>query len=117
MSLQFVNYRGEPVAMTAVPKPKKTAIGPTEWHKGWRVVGIPPGALEEAKAQHEREAAATRAKGKEPKVWDEANWLMNARKKPVRGKPYEVPEAAHDCKRLAEGTGWLAVEVVELKSA
>lgn len=116
MTLQFVNYRGEPVPMHAVAKPKRTAVGPTEWHKGWRVVGIPPGALEEAKAAHEADAAAARAKGKEPKVWDEQHWLMNAKKRPVRGKPYEVPEAAAQCKAMAERSGWLAVQVVELKS-
>lgn len=117
MTLQFVNYRGEPVSMYAPPMPRKRAAGPADWHKGWRVVGIPPGALEEAKAKHERDAADVRAKGKEPKPWDEANWLMNARKKPVRGKPYEVPEAAQQCRALAEAAGWLAVDVVELKSS
>lgn len=65
-------------------------------------------AFEEAQANHQK------AKGNsEP--FDANHWLMNARKKAIRSKPYEVKEAAEVCADLARKAGWLAVEVREIK--
>jgi hypothetical protein len=78
------------------------------------VRGIPPGALEQAREEHKLAAERARS-NREPKVWDEQRWLMNAKCKPVRSKPYELLAAATECKALAEKEGWLRVEIVELK--
>lgn len=112
----YVNYRGEEIGLVhheVMKKPKKEQAA--EYHNGWRVQGIPPGALEEARNEHRRASLAATENGKAPKEWDEEHWLMNSKRKPVRSKPYEVPEAAQECKALAEKSGWLRVEVVELK--
>jgi hypothetical protein len=92
------------------------------FHKGWRVEGHPPGAMEDAKAQadsaialfdRERELGIT--SGKRPVSWDENYWRNNHKKRPVRAKPYEVPEAAEICADIAKKEGWLDVVVVEIK--
>ncbi len=116
MSLQFVNIHGEPVGTSGPEIKRKRRDQPDSFHNGWRVVGIPPGELEAARDSHERVTRfAQTSGGRMPKPWDEAHWLMNARKKAVRSKPYEVPAAAQSCAALAEKSGWLRVEVVELK--
>lgn len=59
MPMRFVNIHGEvlpdPVARKlyskASPRPKAED---KSYHKGWRVIGIPPGALEEARDDHRR---------------------------------------------------------------
>jgi hypothetical protein len=104
---------------------KRTRTAPVtqdSFHKGFRVEGHPPGALEEAKkvcdaryAYFTREREAGRNPGKTPKQWDESYWRNNQKKRPVRAKPYEVPEAAQVCADLAKKAGWLDVAVVELK--
>jgi hypothetical protein len=118
VELTFVNIFGEPVALDpkrhAKPKrPKKEQ--PESYHNGWRVQGIPPGALQEAHKSHLAEAEYQRQQGKESKAWDEQHWLMNAKRKALRSKPYELESAAAACKRLAQAAGWLRVEIVELK--
>lgn len=40
---------------------------------------------------------------------------MNAKLKPVRSRPYGIPDAAKQCAEMAEKAGWLRVQVVELK--
>ncbi|WP_233210033.1 hypothetical protein [Comamonas sp. 26] len=64
MSLTFVNHNGDPISQTRMAamraqgmeleRQKRLASkGDTvSVHKGWRVSGIPPGKLEEAKAAH-----------------------------------------------------------------
>lgn len=115
--MTYVNYRGEEIGLVhheVMKKSKKEQAA--EYHNGWRVQGIPPGALEEARADHRRKALlVSKHTGNAAKEWDEERWLMNAKRKAVRSKPYEVPEAAQECKALAEKSGWLRVEVVELK--
>lgn len=119
MSLEFVNIHGTPIgaAFLNAPAPKrKPKEQPESFHNGWRVQGIPPGALEEARAEHARATKAAQVNlTKPPKEWDEANWLMNAKRKAVRSKPYEVVGAARECAALAEKAGWLRVEIIELK--
>lgn len=114
-AIAFVNIHGQAVDTTKrVPLPKRTSDGPGEFHKGWAVEGVPPGALEGAKKIHESERAiairenATRI----PDEWNDLTWLQTkAKLKRVRTKPYEVPEAAAACKELAEKAGWLQVRV------
>lgn len=113
-SLAFVNINGHRVDITKrVPLPKRGSSAPAEFHKGFAVEGIPPGALEEAKRLHEQERAiAIRENAKRiPDEWNELTWLAKAKAKRVRTKPYEVPEAATQCKELAEKSGWLRVTV------
>jgi hypothetical protein len=114
MSFQFVNVNGDPWAPSAraTTAPKRPKKENTEGsHNGWRVVGFPPGAREDAKREHEFKQAGK----KEPKAWNEAHWLMNGKKTAVRSKPYELQEAAKQCAEMATKAGWLAVECVELK--
>lgn len=110
--LNFVTVNGDPwkprQGPATAPKPRKPEK--TDFHKGWKVVGIPPGA--EAVAQ--KEHAARQLHKKEPKPFDRVQWLMNATAKPVRVKPYEVKEAAQQCADMALKAGWLRVEVREL---
>lgn len=119
--MNYVNHLGEPVSLDrlsfeASQRPKRQKKEqPESFHNGWRVQGIPPGELESARDLHQREAAFAREQGKQPKDWDQQHWLMNAKRKAVRTKPYEVPAAAEECKRMAEKAGWLQVEIVELK--
>lgn len=79
-------------------------------------MGIPPGALEEARDAHKRlQDMAAKAGGREIKPFDEQNWIQNHRGKAVRGKPYEIKASADECATLAEKAGWLRVRVEEIK--
>lgn len=111
--LQFTTITGkrlgtaqvlESMASNTKPKRKKPEDIAGS-HNGWRVQGIPPGAMAEAQRLAKLNLV----------VWNEENWLMNAKRMPVRSKPYAVPDAAQQCKVLAEKSGWLRVEIVELK--
>lgn len=114
--MNYVNYRGEQIGLIVHNVPKKPKKEAGSYHNGWRVQGIPPGALEEAREASRRVAKMAEVAGGRPiPAFNEANWLMNAKSKAVRSKPFEVPEAAQECKALAEKFGWLRVEVVELK--
>lgn len=113
----FVNIHGQPVDTTRrIKLPKRESAAPGEYHKGFAVEGLPPGSLEAAKVEHERARAAelsSNSKRVRPE-WDEAEWMAKARAKRVRTKPYELSQAALDCKTLAEKAGWLRVEVRSL---
>lgn len=119
MTLQFVNYRGEPMSRTPPPRSlrqeRKEKPVINSFHKGWRVQGIPPDALEKARHRHSMLLSANR----ESKPFSEQEWLRNATRKPIRAKPYSIPDAAQTCADLATRAGWLQVEVVaiEKKSA
>lgn len=114
MTFQFVNCYGTPLHICKVSqsqhfpaqKPK-----PDSYHKGWKVQGIPPGALEKARYRHSMLVSA----GRESKPFSEADWLRNATRKPVRAKPYSIPDAAQACAELAAKAGWLQVEVVAIE--
>ncbi len=113
--------------MTRRPKPKNE--GPAEYHKGWRVQGHPPGAMEAAQTEAEKlcrewgelteheKAQAIREGARAPVAWNESLWRRETRKKPVRSKPYEVSEAARLCADMATKAGWIDVEVAELKKS
>lgn len=134
--MQFVNASGQPLniaGMEALAKlqkrPEPKAEDPAEFHKGWRVQGHPPGAMEAARAEAEKlcrewneqteqeKAEAIRSGDRAPVAWNESQWRRETRKKPVRSKPYEIPDAARQCADLAAKAGWLDIEVAELKKS
>lgn len=112
--LQFVNPWGQPVNTAPPNTPKKKKEEPGSYHKGWRVMGIPPGSLEKAQEEHIKKARDAEKRGKPIADFDYGIWLMTARKKAVRSKPYEVHAAAEECQALAEKSGWLRVEVIAI---
>jgi hypothetical protein len=104
--MNFVNYAGQPVSIDSTLHARpKVQREERSFHSGWRVVGIKPGEREEAMALAKRNKVA----------WDEDRWLMSAKRAAVRSKPYEVPQAAQECKALAERAGWLRCEILEIK--
>lgn len=112
--VSFVNIHGQRVDTDKrVPLPKRVSAAPGEYHKGFAVEGIPPGALEAAKEAHECERATAIREGAKriPEEWNELTWIAKAKTKRVRTKAYEVPEAAMLCKEMAEKAGWLRVAV------
>ena len=91
--------------------------------------GHPPGALEAARASAHADLEEWNAKPEEakaalisngfraPKPWPGDDvWLNSTKPKKVRSKPYSLPQAADECKALAERAGWLRVRVRELSS-
>jgi hypothetical protein len=111
MGQEFVNINGELFDMgLAAPAPRVKRKQPDSYHKGYRVLGVPPRDLEHARRKH-LEVQATE---KNPKEWDELHWLMNARKKAVNPRPYELRAGAEQCAELAIRERWRQVEIVEL---
>lgn len=128
MSLTFVNHNGDPItdsrmaAMRAqgmeLERQRRLAAkaDAVSAHKGWRVSGIKPGLLEEAKQAHGRICQiAQKAGGKPPEPFDETGWLRTAKRTAVRSKPYPLQEAAQQCKELAVKAGWLEIQILEIK--
>ena len=128
MSLSFVNLHGDPISQTKmdamrtagieVERARRLAAKPTEKsHKGWRVVGIPPGLLEAAQAEHTSIAEKAREAGfAGGKPFDKDEWLRKQRRQAVRSKPYILREAAAQCAELAIKGGWIEVRINELTS-
>lgn len=107
MSLTFVNHNGAPISTSRMAAMRAQRMeldrqrrlaskaDPVSVHKGWRVSGIQPGKLEEAKQAHERLCQmAQKAGGKPPEPFDETAWLRTAKRTAVRSKPYILQEAA-----------------------
>jgi hypothetical protein len=86
---------------------------PQAYHKGYRVVGVPPRDVDGARRKH----LAAQATAPKPKAWDENQWLMKARRKPVNVRPYELRAGAEQCAQLAINAHWQRVEIVELRSS
>lgn len=128
MSLSFVNLHGDPISQTKIAamraagaeaeRARRQAAKPTEKsHKGWRVVGIPPGLLEAAQAEHSAVAEKAREAGfAGDKPFNQAEWLRKQRRQAVRSKPYILREAAVQCADLATKAGWIEVRIDELTS-
>jgi hypothetical protein len=76
-------------------------------HYGFKVVGIPPEAREEAMRRH----LAARADGTATAAWDETAWRASAPIRPVCARGYALRAAAEACRVLAQRAGWEAVEV------
>lgn len=120
MSLTFVNIHGEQIttariasmkAFGASQERRKRAAAKADsvaTHKGWRVTGIPPGALEDAMASHQRVLElAAKAGGKPIEPFCRDTWLRKQRRVAVRSKPYSIEQAANDCRDLAIKLGWI----------
>ena len=79
------------------------------------MTGVPPGALEEARAAHLKKSRLDLQNGKQAGDFIDADWLRNAKQKPVRAKPYAVQDAAETCAELARKGGWLQVTVTAME--
>lgn len=110
----FVNILGKEVDITPVKVKKVKPAGDVKaFHKGWSVSGIPPNAMEEARAGNERlRLMAEKAGGAPIAPFDPAEWLASARLKKVRPKNYEIESSAYECADLAKKSGWTHVVVV-----
>lgn len=117
----YVNPFGVPIARHVINEGLKTeakrkpaikSATPDEYHKGWKVIGVPPGALEEAEAEHNRLQASKAEAQRQP--FRREHWIANRHGKPVRPSPYFVKSAAEVCADLARKAGWLNVQVVEV---
>ena len=53
--------------------------------------------------------------GKQAKDFIDAEWLRNAKQKPVRAKPYAIQDAAETCAELARKAGWVQVTVTPIE--
>lgn len=117
MGLSYVNINGDAMHPDVNAKPQKASRkqAPDKFHKGFKVFGIPPVAQEAAEKQHTAKQQSSVSAGKGYTPFDLGHWLMNCRKKAVRTKPYGVPDAAAALAELAKKSGWLAVEVREVK--
>lgn len=130
--MQFINIHGSPLNIDRMKAtaPKRQVSAPdqdAEYHKGFRVMGHPPGALESARDDAIKATnrwasmgADTRKQAlgdgeREPKPWDEAIWRSEAKLKAVRSKPYELEAGANACATLAAKAGWIDVRVVAVK--
>lgn len=113
--LAFVNIHGQRVDTDKrVKLEKRVSNAPSEFHKGWAVEGIPPGAIAEAQEEHtrKRNAAINAGAARIPDDWDIDTWLRkDAKFKRVRTKAYEISSAAEQCKELAEKAGWTHVRI------
>lgn len=118
-ALSFINIHGERVFVDASKPPKRprAPAGQKEFHKGWKVVGIPPGQYEKECAENAKAQAVDRKIGGDvrPDLPPYNEWANAFRLKPVRAKPYEIPDAAQVCADLAKKCGWDRVFVVEIK--
>ena len=110
------------IMVSALKIKRPTSDAPHEFHKGFRVEGHPPGALEEAEKVRKldievflRAQREGREFGKKPRDWNENLWRTTHKKRPVRAEPYEVPEAAKVCADMATKAGWTDVVVMEIK--
>lgn len=117
----YVNCFGKPIGREVINtslaaeskrKPSNSSAPPQEYHKGWKVVGVPPGAVEEAEAEHNKVQLSKPEKYREE--FRREHWLANRQGKPVRPAPYFIKSAAEVCADLARKAGWLNVQVVEV---
>lgn len=115
--MDFVNIHGQLVHLAPATKRKRDPKPDESYHRGWKVVGIPPGAYEKAVAENQKQQQFDRTYGSEvrPDLPPYEQWANNFTPKPVRAKPYEVPEAAEVCAEIARKEGWQRVFVIELK--
>lgn len=126
MSLSFVNLHGDAITPAKIEAMRGAGVlaerlrraankSIERTHKGWRVVGIPPGLLEKAQAEHASVIESARKAGLPgDKPFDQPEWLRKQRRQAVRSKPYTLREAAGQCAELATKGGWLEVQVTEL---
>lgn len=103
-------------------KKKTKSEAPEAYHRGYRVVGHKPGAMERAKEAADfavqrwintHPADRTKLGLKQPKPWDEIAWRRNAPKTTI--KAFDIASAADLAASIAKRDGWTEVEVIELK--
>lgn len=122
-----VRTAGELLETAPKRKSRQAAAVSQSFHRGFRVEGHPPGAMESARdaalalvsawdsMPADRQARELANGRRRPKDWDEAAWLRDTKRRPVRHKPYEVASAAEQCRDMAIRAGWLCVSIVEVK--
>lgn len=125
MPLQFVSITGAAISQSQINAAKaianqeaarkKKVVELKSFQKGWKVTGIPPGALEQARAEALRLGRIEEQNGRAAKEFNEAHWLANHKGKAVRAKPYEIESSANECAELATRVGWLRVRIEEVK--
>lgn len=110
--MEFVNIYGQPVSTSPLAAGKKRqASAPQQFHKGWLVVGYSPAHVAAGRAEHE--ASGTESRTGRP--FDLHEFMTTTKPKRVRHAPYEVYEAAVECKAMAERAGWVGVRL-EIKA-
>lgn len=116
---ELVNVYGQPWSPSpeSLACPIKKAFERGEYHKGWRVVGLPPGSEDDAREMYATKLRLAESEGRTIGEFELATWLSKLRLRPVRSKPYEIRAAADRCRDLAERAGWINVEVQEIKRA
>jgi len=127
--LAFINVNGDVVDTTKrVKLAKRESATADKFHKGWRVIGVSPEAVQAAKAEREkaiRNAIKRNADVKSgvglfrstidvPEEFDPVAWVASAPLKPARTKPFEVESAATQCYEMAKKAGWHRVEIRRL---
>ena len=112
--ITFVNFLGDKVSTRAIAPQRRIAKPKESFHRGWRVQGVPPGAMELARKTHIAKEIFRARKEREPKLFSESDWLRSAPLKPIHSRPYSMPEAAKVCAEIASKSGCLRVEVTEL---
>jgi len=96
---------------------------------GFVVTGFSPEHLTQAQIEHELKIDLIKARNKAqrheqspkfervPDLWNEERYMLTAKPKRVRVKPYELADAAQICAQLAIKGGWKCVVVDELMKA
>ena len=106
--MSYVNIFGQPIdlrAISTVLHTKKSAPAEPK-HKGFIVTGVSPDQIAEAKEQH----------SKRGEVFNEAEWIRNAKPQKLTKKPFETNDGASTCQSLAERHGWVRVTIRALTS-
>ena len=106
----FVNTKGEPWSPSdaAVKKKVRASPGPRQsYHKGYVVLGYPPGEIEKERLHFLSEQRRLNAY---PTPWSEERWIMKNRPKRLM-KPFEVESAANIAAEMAIKEGWQYVSV------
>ena len=130
MSELLFQVRGKTIRAKELPRyaePAKPRVAKERAasHNGFAVEGFSPWQLQLAHEladarmkewrgkSEEEKLDYLRAQNKEPKPWDEANYVRKTKPKRI-AKPYATPQAAAECMALAIKTGWQYVRVTEL---
>lgn len=119
----YTNIFGEEVDTTKRKATKKRKKDFTPSHSGWTVKGASPDeyAKQNHKRNHEienRKRANAKANAVKMSIPDVLppfyEWAKTNRSK-ANPKPFSSHASALECKHLAEKSGWLHVEIIELK--
>ena len=103
--MTYVNLFGEPVDLDKhQPKKKKTLRAKRPTHNGWMVKGASP--------EEWHKAMSKKTNGEIQPFYD---WARHNNNKKVCLKPFSSLESANECEALAEKSGWMHVQIIELK--